>query len=73
MTNNPKIQALVACQHDYCAIEISYPLDMVRAYNNQPICQTCYEADESVARDSDGNPKTIWTDLPDISLSDLTD
>jgi len=72
MTDTPKIQSLVVCQNDYCAEEVSYPLDMVKKYEGQPICPDCYADAESVPRDGDGWPITKWCDLPPVQLSDLT-
>jgi len=67
-----EIQALVGCQVDNCAKEVSYPLDMVRLFKGKPICQNCYEGwlhdyyDISLPEDN-----TIWGDLPKITLEML--
>ena len=71
MTKTPTIQALVACQIQACAEEHSYPLDLVMMFNGQPICQPCYEDEDTVERDEDGIPLKDWHDLPPIELSDL--
>jgi hypothetical protein len=59
------IKALVVCQNDYCAEQQSYPLGMVRMWDGQPICQSCYD-------DGDYNPDGChWNDLPPVTLADL--
>ncbi len=59
-----KIQALVGCQNDDCAAEVSFHLDMVKLWKASPICQNCYEYT------IDGD-LVDWHELPDISLGDL--
>ena len=61
----PSIRALVVCQVPECASEVSYPLDMVRKLNGQPICEECY-LDQNHA---DLDPS--WDDLPPVTLLDL--
>ena len=68
-----KVQALVGCQNEYCAAEVSYPLDMVHRFNSQPICQVCYEDGDYGERNKDGSNKVRWDDLPPIKLSDLSE
>lgn len=58
-----KFQALIGCQNDACAAEVSYHLDMVRLFEGGPICQSCYENGENEVGD--------WHELPEISLEDL--
>ena len=58
-----KIQALVACQIDDCAEEVSYPLDLVRMLNGLPICRECYEYHLMAS--------PLWDDLPPVRLEDL--
>ena len=68
-----KIIALVGCQHPSCAEEVSLHLDMVMMWKDQPICQGCYEYDDTYAElDEDGDPKIDWNDLPPVKLSDLS-
>lgn len=65
MTGKPRIPALVGCQVEACAEEVSYPLDMVRRWQDRPICEQCYD---DGARPADA---PAWADLPSIDLSDL--
>ncbi len=58
------IQALVGCQNESCAKEVSYHLDMVRLFDGKPICENCYDYG-----DEDGNP--YWDDLPPVTLAHL--
>ena len=66
------IRALVSCQSGCCAEEVSYPLDMVKMFEGQPICQSCYEDGDMVERNADGEPLIDWHDLPPVTLKDLT-
>ena len=59
-----KIRALVGCQNQGCAEEVSYHLDMVAMFEGQPICQGCYENGEYGEGD--------WHDLPPVKLADLS-
>ncbi len=65
------VKALVGCQNDYCSEEMSYYLDMVRMFEGQPLCQTCYEEGGYGERDEDGWPRKDWTDLQPVELKDL--
>lgn len=58
------IQALVSCQNQGCAEEVTYPLDMVRMWRGKPICACCYDHETD-----DVDPD--WTDLPPVTLADL--
>jgi hypothetical protein len=61
-----KIKALVGCQNDDCAAEISYHLDQVRLWKGKPVCERCW--------DDDGDEeKPRWSDLPPVTLADLCD
>ena len=71
MTKTPTIRALVACQNQACAEEVSYPLDMVMMFNGRPVCQECYENDDLLPRNEDGVPLKDWHDLPPVEISDL--
>ena len=71
MTDAPKIRALVACQVQACADEVSYHLDLVMMYLGKPICQECYDNDDLIPRNEDGEPLTDWHDLPPVQISDL--
>ena len=71
MTEAPKIRALVSCQNQNCSEETSYHLDLVMMWKGLPICQSCYEDDESIPYEEDGSPATDWHDLPPVKLSDL--
>ena len=63
-----KIRALVACQIDECAEEVSYPLDMVSMLNGKPICRECYIAHKPF----EGTPGWVpWEALPSVELRDL--
>ena len=69
-----KIKALVGCQKDFCAAEVSYPLDMVRLWEEQPICQTCWDDGnywEGKFDDDGDEEKPRWSDLPPVTLADL--
>ncbi len=70
--NEMKIQALAGCQNDTCAGEVSYSLDMVRLFDDQPICENCYDDGEYGKVDDDGVLLTEWNDLPPVKLSDLS-
>ena len=59
-----KIQAFVGCQNYDCAVEISYPLDLVRKLKGSPICQNCYGY-----KPMESMP--FWDDLPPVTLEDL--
>jgi len=65
------VGALVVCQNDSCASEISYPLDQVSMFEGAPICQQCYEDGDYGARDDKDNLLVHWGDLPAVSLEDL--
>ena len=68
----PKIRALVGCQHNECAAEVSYHLDMVRMHEGQPICQECWEdGDYATYDETDDSFNPDWHDLPPVELSDL--
>lgn len=60
-TSPKTFQAMVGCQVFECAAEVSYPLDMLRWWNDQPICENCYneERKEGSADWSDLEPLTI--------------
>ncbi len=60
-----KFTALIGCQIEGCAEEVSHHLDMVMLYKGEPICQGCYE---EVVTDED---RVDWHDLPAIGLKDL--
>ena len=59
-----KIQALVACQNESCAAEMTHHLNNVRMLDGLPICEVCYGIDHS---ESD----TDWTELQPVRMSDL--
>ncbi len=59
-----EIQALVGCQVQECAEEISYYLDMVRIYNGEPICQNCHDGCQR-----EDEPR--WVELPEVTLEML--
>ena len=69
MTKNPQITAFVTCQNDYCAEEISYPLDMVRLWKGQPICESCW-IDGDYRREE---VNLRWDDLPRVKLEYLVE
>ncbi len=62
-----KIQALVACQIDDCAVEVSYPLDLVRMFKGKPICEVCHHYHAPKAQTG----TLEWDDLPPVRLEDL--
>ena len=64
------ITALVSCQIQACATEVSYPLDMVRMYKGEPICEECYLEGPTDARETEDEAER-WFDLPEITLKDL--
>lgn len=55
---------LLGCSHGNCAQETSYPLDMLRNYATQAICEGCYDEAQF-----GGTP---WSELPAILPTDLT-
>ena len=60
------ITALIGCQVQECALEVSRPLVMMRFFEGKPICEECYqEYSASVVGD------TEWSDLSKINLKDL--
>ena len=63
------IRAFVACQVQACAEEVSYPLDMVKIWKGEPICENCFNHD--AATDDDGANLFDWNALPGITLKDL--
>lgn len=67
-----KFTALIGCQNDDCAAEVSYPLDMIRLFRKAPICQGCYDdilIGELSGEEWDDRPP--WHGLPRITLKDL--
>ena len=60
-----KFRAMVSCQIQGCAEEVSYNLDMVKLWKGEPICQNCWEGGGI------GDEDTNWHELPDISFEDL--
>jgi hypothetical protein len=74
MTDGPKITALVGCQADVCAEEVSYPLHLVRMLNGLPICEICYaEAGYIFHRGADDRVTPLWRSLPPVTLRDLSE
>jgi len=68
-----KIRALIGCQNQECADEVSYPLNMMRVWEGKPICQECYEYRIlGVDPDEPGDIKG-WDELSQIHLSDLSE
>lgn len=59
-----KFKALVKCQIQVCAEEVSKHLDQVALYKGKPICEWCY------VEEVGGNAKD-WNKLPQITLGDL--
>jgi hypothetical protein len=57
-----KIRAFVACQNKYCAMDQTFPLDMVRNLHVSPICEDCYYEE---------GHDLPWADLEEVKLSDL--
>ena len=68
-----KIQILLGCQVQGCAEEVSYPADMLRLYNDKPICEVCYDDLVPVQYDDEDEelPRAFWDDLQLITLDDL--
>lgn len=64
----PKITALVACQMDYCAAEITHHIADVRLYKDAPICEECYA---DVPYKSEDDPQ--WRKLPRVTLDMLVE
>jgi len=67
------IKAMVSCQNEMCAAEVSYSLDMVRMLDGQPICHDCYIDGDYGEHDEDGCQIVDWHDLPAVELTDLSD
>ncbi len=59
-----KFQALVGCQNDACAAEVSHHLDMLRLWKDGPVCEDCYD-------NYLGSDDQSWSELPRITLGDL--
>lgn len=55
---------LIGCTNDRCAEERSYPLDMLRNFAGQAICENCYDEGQY--------GKECWCTLPHIMPHDLT-
>lgn len=62
---------LYGCQFEECATEVSYPADMLRLHNGEPICEFCYDFcditdDMVLTRDEHGDPDEVrrFNDLP---------
>lgn len=66
----PKITALVACQMDYCAAEITHYLADVRIYKDAPICEGCYADVRHKSIQEDG-PR--WCELPPVTIDMLVE
>ncbi len=64
------ITALVGCQVQACAEEVSHHLDMVRMYKGAPMCEECY-LDLSLPIEEDDSDDDRWFNLPEITLGDL--
>lgn len=58
--------ALVGCQVDGCAEEVSYPLSMLRWWHDEPICEECFAQVLMPAEDHPG-----WSSLDPITLDQL--
>jgi len=61
------IQALVGCQNDDCAAEVSYPLDMVHLFHGKPVCENCFDGGQWEGLTEDQQ----WSDLPPVTLDHL--
>ncbi len=64
-----KYTALVGCQNQSCAEEVSHHLDMVMIYKGWPICQECYE--DGYSEEAGDEDRPDWHELPAIGLEDL--
>ncbi len=53
-----KESAFFGCQDNSCAVEVSYPADMLKLFEGEPICQDCYDE----LRPSEDDP--LWVHLP---------
>lgn len=71
MTDEAKIEDVVArlyrdalfgCQNDSCASDVSYSVDCLRMFRDEPICQACY--DENYGIEEDEKTAKDWSDLP---------
>ena len=61
------LKAVFSCQVVECAAESTYHADMLRIWNGQPVCETCYK--EKFERyDDEGEALVSWHDLPKITL-----
>jgi len=61
------IKIMVSCQDQSCAEETSFDLDMVRMFEDKPICEKCYV--DFPAHPDDG--VCDWSDLPEVTFMDL--
>ena len=73
MGGKPKITALVGCQIQGCAEDVSYPLHMVAKWDGLPICEDCYLELDALSKANDDGTVTDWADLPPVNLSDLSE
>jgi len=55
---------MFSCQIPACAEEVSYPLDMLAMWKDQPICEACY-SEERTGEDP------MYGDLPSISPTEI--
>ncbi|MGI9408436.1 MAG: hypothetical protein ACR2OV_00075 [Hyphomicrobiaceae bacterium] len=56
-----KDKVLAGCQVDECAREVSYHLDMLRWWNDEPVCENCY--DQERLEDA-----LDWSDLEPLKI-----
>ena len=60
--------ALVGCQNDDCAAEVSYRLSMLRWWRDGPICEVCYEQEWMPEEDAE---RPDWSTLDPIKIDQL--
>ncbi len=56
-----KKNALFGCQFEDCATEVSYHADMLKVWEEKPICEECY-----LQTNNDPENTMAWVDLPEF-------
>ena len=65
---------LASCQEDHCREEVSYHMDMLRWWNDEPICENCFDElayPDRLKTGDDGNADLIqWNELPPLTVKE---
>lgn len=66
----PFAEPMFSCQNEQCALECTYPADMLKIHpiNFKPICENCWSDDEANYVETDENGYLYdWENLSDIN------